>query len=115
MTDFYVGTKIVMAWHEERDGVAGYAVKYSDGYTSWSPADKFEEAYLSIGTQHQAPHQQRVVGEFVQNQARLEKLNKFIDGEVFASLDPAEQERLRKQSVLMHELGKVLNDRIAAF
>ncbi|UIY58103.1 DUF2829 domain-containing protein [Burkholderia cepacia] len=45
MTKDYIGTKIVTAWHETRDGKDGYAVKYSDGYISWSPKDIFEEAY----------------------------------------------------------------------
>lgn len=48
MTHHYIGTKEVVAWPEARDGRAGYAVKYADGYTSWSPADTFEAAYRVI-------------------------------------------------------------------
>ncbi|WP_321814594.1 MULTISPECIES: DUF2829 domain-containing protein [unclassified Paraburkholderia] len=48
MTKDYIGTKIITAWPELRDGRDGYAVKYSDGYTSWSPADTFEDAYRAI-------------------------------------------------------------------
>jgi len=29
--------------------VPGYAVKYEDGYISWSPKDVFERAYLPMG------------------------------------------------------------------
>lgn len=45
MTHRYIGTKEVVAWAAEKDGKPGYGVKYADGYTSWSPADAFEEAY----------------------------------------------------------------------
>lgn len=41
MTAAYIGVKKVQAWKEDRDGKAGYAVKYGDGYISWSPADVF--------------------------------------------------------------------------
>jgi hypothetical protein len=45
MTQFYYGTKLITAWEQSRDEVPGYAVKYSDGYISWSPKKAFEEAY----------------------------------------------------------------------
>ena len=49
MTHQYIGTKIVTAWQQEESACViprqGYAVKYSDGYISWSPKDVFEEAY----------------------------------------------------------------------
>ena len=41
----YIGTKIVMAEPQEKEGKEGYKVVYKDGYTSWSPKDVFEEAY----------------------------------------------------------------------
>lgn len=44
----YVGVKKVTAWPEEKNGKAGYAVKYEDGYTSWSPADVFERSYFQL-------------------------------------------------------------------
>lgn len=44
----YIGTKIVTAAPQEKDGKEGYAVFYPDGYTSWSPKDVFEEAYRVI-------------------------------------------------------------------
>lgn len=45
MTHRYIGTKEIVAWPAEKDGKAGYGVKYEDGYTSWSPANVFEKAY----------------------------------------------------------------------
>lgn len=48
MTAMYIGVKKVLAWEEERDGKAGYAVRYEDGYISWSPADVFKRSYFRI-------------------------------------------------------------------
>ncbi|WP_417070843.1 DUF2829 domain-containing protein [Niveibacterium terrae] len=45
MTKKYIGTKEILAWGQEKDGKPGYAVKYPDGYISWSPKDVFEAAY----------------------------------------------------------------------
>lgn len=41
----YIVTKIIEAEPQEIDGRQGYKVRYPDGYTSWSPAGAFEEAY----------------------------------------------------------------------
>lgn len=49
MTQMYFGSKKVQAWPAERDGKPGYGVKYEDGYTSWSPKEAFEKAYLPMG------------------------------------------------------------------
>lgn len=58
MTKDYYGTKRVTAWPENKvspdtepgDFIVkdGYAVKYADGYVSWSPKDVFEAAYKPI-------------------------------------------------------------------
>ncbi|WP_024349648.1 DUF2829 domain-containing protein [Aurantimonas coralicida] len=52
MTQDYYGTKRITAWPATgEDGQAeGYAVKYADGYTSWSPKDVFEAAYQPLGS-----------------------------------------------------------------
>lgn len=44
----YIGTKIIQAEPEEKDGNPGYRVVYKDGYTSWSPKVIFEESYREI-------------------------------------------------------------------
>lgn len=49
MTKYYIGVKQVLAWPQDKDGAPGYAVKYPDGYTSWSPKEVFEAAYLLQG------------------------------------------------------------------
>jgi hypothetical protein len=49
MTQYYIGSKQIVAWEEERGGKPGYAVTYPDGYMSWSPKETFESAYLAQG------------------------------------------------------------------
>jgi hypothetical protein len=49
MTQFYIGSKQIEAWPAMKDGAPGYAVKYPDGYISWSPKATFEKAYLPQG------------------------------------------------------------------
>lgn len=44
----YIGTKLIEAIPEQKDGEDGYKVVYPDGYNSWSPADVFERAYLPL-------------------------------------------------------------------
>lgn len=60
----YIGTKLIQAepmtrgayneyrgWQipaDENPEDAGYLVKYSDDYVSWSPAEVFEKAYLKV-------------------------------------------------------------------
>lgn len=65
MDQFYVGTKIIEGGEEEKDGAPGYAVKYEGGYTSWSPKDVFERAYLPMGSYKGAPNNNRVTEEMV--------------------------------------------------
>jgi hypothetical protein len=53
MASFYYGTKLIEAWPAANpknpdSPQPGYAVKYSDGYTSWSPKDVFEAAYQPL-------------------------------------------------------------------
>lgn len=47
----YIGVKIVKAEPKEKNGVHGYAVKYPDGYVSWSPKETFEKAYRELDCQ----------------------------------------------------------------
>ena len=62
-----------------------------------------------------APHQQRVVDERADLQGKIERLGKFMDGDLFARLPIAEQNRLRQQSGWMCGYRAVLDERIAAF
>lgn len=73
MTQFYLGVKIVEAWVQEKDDKPGYAVKYEDGYISWSPKDVFEKFYYPMG----------VDSSKVSN----EMVNDFISGTMAEPLD----------------------------
>ena len=44
----FIGTKIIHAEPQLKDGVDGYKVVYNDNYTSWSPKNVFEEVYREI-------------------------------------------------------------------
>lgn len=44
----YVGSKIINAEPQEKNGEAGYRVVYADNYVSWSPKAVFEEAYRPV-------------------------------------------------------------------
>lgn len=62
------------------------------------------------------PHQQRVVDEKAELDTKATALSKFIgEGAVFATLDSAEQERLKEQCELMWQYSEILGARIAAF
>lgn len=116
MTHEYIGTKIVTAWPQEKGGAPGYAVKYADGYISWSPKDVFDAAYVDIGhVSHLPAHQQRVIGEKAQLDDKLDKLAVFIGSDRYKSLDIEERERLVVQRVAMREYARILAARIAAF
>lgn len=116
MSQEYIGTKQVTGWPELRDDVEGYGVKYADGYTSWSPKDVFEKAYVGIGQiKELPPHAQRVIGEKAQNDDRLVKLNAFLKTQAFADLPTKSRELLTTQAGAMTELSEILRERITGF
>ena len=61
------------------------------------------------------PHQQRVVDEKSELDAKIDKLTTFIDTPLFSGLPEAEQERLVRQLHYMGHYTAVLGERIAAF
>lgn len=66
MTQHYIGVKQVQAWPQEKDGQPGYAVKYPDGYISWSPKATFEAAYLPMGEGNDGSFiTQKMVDDFI--------------------------------------------------
>lgn len=116
MTQHYIGVKMIEAWEQEQEGRAGYAVKYPDGYTSWSPKEVFEEAYIPLGhLGTMAPHQQRVVGEMKLIENWRTKLQRFLFGEIFNTLAEKEQDRLIRQESAMQTYAGILKERIEDF
>ncbi len=69
----YIGTKLVKAEPETREGSEGYKegykIFYEDGYTSWSPKDVFEKAYLEVTPNPNRPSKvsidQQMVKDFI--------------------------------------------------
>ena len=61
------------------------------------------------------PHQQRVIEEKSDLDAKRSKLAAFLYTGTFESLDSAERERLEKQLRLMTGYSDVLAERIATF
>lgn len=113
MPQEYIGTKQVTAWPELKDGLDGFAVKYADGYTSWSPKDVFNQAYIGIGqVKELAPHIQRMIGEKAQLDDRLTKLSAFIKTPGFKELTAKSQELLTAQAGAMGEYSDLLEERI---
>lgn len=117
MTQEYLGVKQVTAWEEEKDGQPGYAIKYPDGYRSWSPKAVFEEAYLPLGhISHLPAHEQRMIGEY----AYLSKLTAgayaFLDkihaGEAPIQAGSIEHRNLKVQAGYMRQYQGALYDRI---
>lgn len=116
MTQHYVGTKIVTAWEQEKDGQPGYAVKYSDGYISWCPKEKFDEANVALGhIGHLQPHQQRVVAECEQLADRIKKLEAFLATPIYAGLPERERHLLKMQADAMVVYLGIINTRVEDF
>lgn len=61
------------------------------------------------------PHQQRVVDEKAELSDKLDKLETFVGGAVYASLPAPEQTRLSRQILIMQLYEQVLSERISAF
>ena len=61
------------------------------------------------------PYQQRVVEECRELRGRLDKLNQFVETEMFNQLLPVEKGRMLRQRSLMADYADVLDERIANF
>lgn len=61
------------------------------------------------------PHEERVVTEKVELDLKIEKLDVFIHGTVYAALAEAERLRLMRQFYHMRDYSNVLGERMAAF
>lgn len=61
------------------------------------------------------PHQERVVAEQTDLQDKINKLYAFTTGEMFKTIDRAEQDRLSEQLQHMISYNRVLLERIHVF
>lgn len=107
MSQYYVGVKIVFAWQQEKDGQPGYAVKYPNGYFSWSPKDIFEAAYLPMGDGNDNKVTQEMVDLFTGKEYEATNLSDgkstlvvcktssgFMQYEVSSCVDPSNYDRI---------------------
>lgn len=137
----YVGTKVLQAvplnlgnynqargWSipvNEDPAREGYMVLYPDDYTSWSPKEVFEEAYIHIpaeeATEAASPSgvseanetwEDRLRKEADENALRLSKLKEFLDGPLYAALPDRDQRLLREQADAMTTLDNILVSRL---
>lgn len=46
--DKFIGVKLIEAAPAHQDAVAGYAVRYQNGYESWSPKEPFDQAHQPV-------------------------------------------------------------------
>jgi hypothetical protein len=60
-------------------------------------------------------YQQRVIEECAELQERLYRLDKFLDGALFRTLDERERQLLRHQRAIMRDYRDVLQLRIRLF
>lgn len=61
------------------------------------------------------PHQQRVAEEKVDLDIKINKLDIFIHGPIYPTLEQTERLRLTRQFVYMKEYSNILTERITAF
>lgn len=103
--------------HKHNPQAGGYFVKYEDGYESYSPAAAFESGYtVVLGiSQDRLPHQQRIVDERAELADKLQKLERFTEGDFFQRLDANERDRMTRQTEHMRAYRNVLDERIGAF
>ena len=59
------------------------------------------------------PHQERVVTEKAELDTKISKLDTFIHGTIYPTLDEAERMRLMRQFCHMKDYSNVLGERIA--
>ena len=113
MTCDYIGAKQVTAWKAEKDGKPGYGVKYADGYTSWSPEDVFDDAYICIGhVQHLPQFAQRMVGELALLTDKINKLEEFLLTDNALNLDAKIIDLMHAQKKAMWDYKIALNQRL---
>lgn len=60
-------------------------------------------------------YQERVIAERDELAEKINNLSKFIDSQLFTSVDPNEQHRLMRQLYVMGQYLTVLNERIERF
>lgn len=118
MTKQYIGVKLVLAWPQDgKDGQPGYAVKYEDGYVSWSPKDVFERFYFPLADSAGSKISQEDVDAFLlppeasqvdpkTTLVKQDSLSGFVQYEVSSCVDPANYDQEMGTSICV---GRIIN------
>ena len=93
--------------NESEKDKAGYHTKYEDGYESWSPAEPFEKAYKVADTPLD-----RMIIEYDELKQKIDKLDVFLNGEKFKTLDEKAKGLLSSQYHIMVAYSIVLSERM---
>lgn len=88
----------------------GYKVMYTDDYVSWSPKDVFEASYHPVDSVID-----RMEVEYNELQARIDKLDRFINSKGFNELDIEERLLLVQQHAAMVTYRSILGIRIESY
>lgn len=113
----FIGVKMVEAWPEEKNGVAGYAVKYSDDYISWSPKNVFDSAYFEISEEDGSKLNENDINRFFANieykdldskttLVSTEHITGFVQHDVSSCVDPKNYDKELGGKIA---LGKIKN------
>lgn len=69
----------------------------------------------TIDTSNFQPHQLRVVQEKADLDTKLAALKSFVAGDIFPTINKAEQDHLVRQAEAMEQYSSILGERIAIF
>lgn len=115
----YIGTKLVQAEPEARDGNPGYKIIYPDGYNSWSPQDTFEQAYVGLGDlTGQSEFLRKLIAERGQIADQLKKIDHLLENLSLSDgivNEAGHSKLLEQQKKILIELSDVLKQRIDLF
>lgn len=134
MKQTFITTKIVsakpmQALHAEGKGyrtnnlpseTAGYEVTYEDGYTSWCPKDVFDKNSTRIDNlgfeltcnDSYPDYVKRMFNEHSELEAKINKLQDFINSDKYSELSTIQKGLLHKQCNFMIGYMNVLRERI---
>lgn len=134
MKQTFITTKIVsakpmQALHAEGKGyrtdnlpseTAGYEVTYEDGYTSWCPKDVFDKNSIRIDNlgfeatcnDSYPDYVKRMFTEHSELEAKINKLQDFINSDKYSELSNTQKDLLHKQCNFMIGYINVLRERI---
>lgn len=92
---------------KEAEAIDGYHIQYDNGVNSWLTKNEFEKEFVCVET-----FLDRLYDELVELQEKQNKLNKFLDTDMFNNLSKQERTLLEAQFGAMLSYSSILNERI---